>query len=104
MTVLSDREVDLELASQPGWRREGDALVREITMKDFETALAFLERVAQAAVDYQRRPDMCISEFNHVRLTVANLHHAGFTVAEMRLVAKVNAIIDEHPSEAANRS
>jgi pterin-4a-carbinolamine dehydratase len=103
MTVLSDREVDLELASQPGWRREDDALVREITMKDFETALAFLERVAQAAVDYQRRPDMCISEFNHIRLTVANLHHAGFTAAEMRLVAKVNAILDEHPSDAANR-
>ena len=53
--TLTDREVDLELASQPGWRREDDALVR-------------------------------------------------FTAAEMRLVAKVNAILDEHPSEAADGS
>jgi pterin-4a-carbinolamine dehydratase len=103
MTVLSDRAVDLELAAQPGWRRESDALVRELTVRDFETALALLERVAQAAVDYGRRPDMCISEFNHVRLTVANLHHAGFTAAEMRLVAKVNAIVDQHHPEAETR-
>ena len=38
------------------------------------------------------------SEFNRVRLSVSNLHHAGFTQAEMRLVAKVNEVIrDDHP-------
>jgi hypothetical protein len=35
-----------------------------------------------------------------VRLAVANLHHAGFTLAEMRLLEKVNAILDEHHPDA----
>jgi len=48
------------------------------------------------AVDYLRRPDMCISEFNRVRLRVVNSHHAGLTEAELRLVAKTSAVIDEH--------
>jgi hypothetical protein len=44
---------------------------------------------------------MCVSEFNHVRLIVANLHHAPPTRAEQRLAAKVDAIVDEHHPQAA---
>jgi pterin-4a-carbinolamine dehydratase len=64
-------------------------------MRDFDAAFRLVERVAAAAVDHFRRPDMCISEFNRVRITVANPHHAGITVAEHRLAAKVDAVIGE---------
>jgi 4a-hydroxytetrahydrobiopterin dehydratase len=86
-----------------GWRRQGEALVRELEFRDFADALRFVERVAACAVDYGRRPDMCISEFNHVRLSIANLHHAGFTEAERRLLEKVAAILDEHHPDAVAR-
>jgi pterin-4a-carbinolamine dehydratase len=82
--------------SADGWRRHGNALVREVGLRDFEEAMAFMQRVADAAVDYERRPDMCVSEYNRVRLVVANLHHAPPTDAERRLAAKVDAILDEH--------
>jgi pterin-4a-carbinolamine dehydratase len=101
--LLSDVEVAEALADHPGWRRKGGTLVRELKMKDFEDALRFVERVGAAAVDYERRPDMCISENNHVRLTISNLHHAGFTVAELRLARKVDAILDAHHPEATSR-
>ena len=98
MTGVARDELDLEEAQERGWRLEDQALVRELTFRDFETALRFVERVAQDAEDYERRPDMCISQFNHVRLTVANLHHAGITAAERRLLAKTQASIDAHVS------
>jgi 4a-hydroxytetrahydrobiopterin dehydratase len=82
------------------WRRAGDSLVRELTFKDFDEALGFVERIARGAVDFERRPDLCIEQFNHVRVTIANLHHAGFTAAEQRLVDKVDAIVDAY-AEAA---
>jgi 4a-hydroxytetrahydrobiopterin dehydratase len=101
---LSDEDVDRALSAERGWRREGNVLVRELKLRDFEEALRFVERVAQLANDYGRRPDMCISEFNRVRLTVGNLHHAGFTLAEMRLASKVNEVIGgEHPEAWADR-
>jgi pterin-4a-carbinolamine dehydratase len=78
-----------------GWQREGETLVRVLVMRDFDEALRLLERVAAKADDHFRRPDMCISEFNHVRLTVANPHHAGITEAERRLAEKVDAAIGE---------
>jgi 4a-hydroxytetrahydrobiopterin dehydratase len=94
--ILSDEQVDRTLAGERGWRREGDSLVRELQLADFDEALRFVERLAQLANDYGRRPDVCISEFNHVRLSVSNFHDAGFTLAEMRLAAKVNVVIQEN--------
>jgi pterin-4a-carbinolamine dehydratase len=77
----------------PGWRRVGPSLIRELSFRDFEEAFAFATRVAHEAVDYLRRPDICVFDFNRVRLTVANRHHAGLTEAEWQLVRKVDAIL-----------
>jgi pterin-4a-carbinolamine dehydratase len=91
---LSPSEVDRALAGYPGWRRVGKTLIRDLSMRDFDEALRLVERVGQLAVDYLRRPDMCISEFNRVRLKIVNSHHAGLTEAELRLAAKTSAVID----------
>jgi hypothetical protein len=48
----------------------------------------------------ERRPDMCVSEYNRVRLSIANPHHAPPTQAELCLAAKVDAIVDQHHGEA----
>jgi len=84
--------------SHPGWRRlPGDVLTRELRLRDFDAAMALVRRVAEAAEDHLRRPDMCITEFNHVHFTIANVHHAGLTQAELRLLAKVDAVVDADP-------
>jgi pterin-4a-carbinolamine dehydratase len=69
-------------------------LVRELAFRDFDQAIAFVEEVASEAEDHLRRPDMCIFDFNRVRLTITNPNHAGITQAEVRLAEKVNAVID----------
>jgi 4a-hydroxytetrahydrobiopterin dehydratase len=73
----------------------GPVLVRELRFRDFAEAIDFVERVAAAAVDYERRPDMCIGSYNHVRLMIGNLHHGPITAAEQRLAGKVDAIVEE---------
>lgn len=90
---MSARSVDRR-QSRVGWRRTGSSLVRELTFRDFDQAMAFLEEVATTAEDHLRRPDMCIFDFNRVRLTITNLNHSGITQAELRLAEKVDAIID----------
>ena len=84
MVVVTDR----------GWQLRGQTLVRELYMRDFDEAFQLVGRIAAAAEDHFRRPDMCISEFNRVRLVVANPHHAPITEAERRLAAKVDAAIE----------
>jgi 4a-hydroxytetrahydrobiopterin dehydratase len=77
----------------PGWRRAGESLVRELSFRDFDQAIDFIQRVAECAEDHLRRPDMCILDFNRVRLTIVNPHHAGVTPAELRLAQKVDELI-----------
>jgi pterin-4a-carbinolamine dehydratase len=96
---LGEDELRRALVKERGWELRDGALVRELMMRDFEHALRLLEDLARCAVDYGRRPDMCISEFNHVRLSISNPHHAGLTVAELRLAARVNEILDDHRAE-----
>lgn len=82
-----------------GWQEHPDALVRDVECRDFEQALHLVEHIGNTAVDYERRPDMCISEYNRVRLTISNPHHIGITPAERRLARKVDGLIDAVPHE-----
>jgi 4a-hydroxytetrahydrobiopterin dehydratase len=77
-----------------GWLRVGTSLVRQLSFRDFDQAIAFVQKLAATAEDHFRRPDMCVLEFNHVRLMISNPNHAGLTESELRLAEKVNAVID----------
>jgi len=99
------RQPDPDPATRiPAWRRRGEALVREMEMRDFDEAWGVVRLIAERVEDYGRRPDMCVSEFNRVRLTIANPHHAGITPAEERLAAKVDAAIAEWARSGAPRA
>jgi len=86
--------MDGRRVADSGWRRSGSTLVREVSFRDFDAAIALVEELGSAAEDHFRRPDMCIVDFNRVRLRIANPHHAGITEAEMRLKRKVDAVLD----------
>src|SRR3954463_5944150 len=77
----------VEDAIRRGWRLDHGALRRELEFRDFEEAMRFALELGRKAVDWQGGPDMLIQS-HRLTLSVANRHHAGFTLAEMRLVAK----------------
>jgi 4a-hydroxytetrahydrobiopterin dehydratase len=83
------------VSAAPRWTLQGGTLVRVLSMRDFDQAFQLVARIAAAAEDHFRRPDMCITQFNKVRIVVANPHHAGITEAERRLARKVDAAIGD---------
>jgi 4a-hydroxytetrahydrobiopterin dehydratase len=83
------------------WRRRGEVLIRDFHFRDFPAALAFVDLLGTEAVDYQRRPDLAISELNRVRVTVANHNRAGITAAELRLAARVDAVVAAQDERAS---
>jgi pterin-4a-carbinolamine dehydratase len=98
--LASKRAVENAIAS--GWRLAGDALVRDLEFRDFDEAMGFALELGRGAVDWFRRPAMLIRS-NLLRLTVANLHHAGVTEAELRLVSKATAVIEDHRARGTGR-
>jgi pterin-4a-carbinolamine dehydratase len=88
----------IEEVVRRGWRIEGEALTRELVFKDFDEAIGFARELGEEAVDWFRRPDMLLRSA-HLRLSVENRHHAGFTLAEIRLVNKATEVIDRNRAE-----
>jgi 4a-hydroxytetrahydrobiopterin dehydratase len=74
------------------WREEGGALVRDLRFGDFAEAMAFVNRVADAAEAAGHHPDILVHGWNNVRLTLST-HSAGrITDADHRLAATIDGL------------
>jgi 4a-hydroxytetrahydrobiopterin dehydratase len=74
------------------WREEDDALVRDRQFKDFAAAMAFVNRVAEAAEEANHHPDILIHGWNKVRLSLST-HSAGrITDSDHRMAAALDAL------------
>ncbi len=89
--LLSDEEIDSRLQSSE-WRREGAEIVRDSQFKDFSEAIAFVNRVAEAAEEANHHPDILVHGWNKVRLSVTNHSAGGLTDADFRLAATVDGL------------
>ena len=66
----------MRMASDAVWRQEDETLVRDYEFKDFVAAMAFVNRVADAAEEVNHHPDILVHDWNKVRLTLTT-HSAG---------------------------
>ena len=93
MTVLTDQEVEERLADSAGaWRRDGQAIVREWTFADFKGAVAFVNRVADAAEAANHHPDILVHGWNKVRLELSTHSQGGLTEADFGLAARIDLL------------
>jgi 4a-hydroxytetrahydrobiopterin dehydratase len=91
MALLSDAEIAERLAGGE-WRREGEAIVRDHRFHDFAGAIAFVERVADAAEAANHHPDILIHGWNKVRLTLSTHSEGGITGADLALAERLDAL------------
>ncbi len=83
MTPLSDSDIQAASAGLPGWSHADGALVREYTCSDFETAIAFIVRIAFHAHRMDHHPELFnVYSTLRVRLTT---HDAGDRVTQRDL-------------------
>jgi 4a-hydroxytetrahydrobiopterin dehydratase len=91
MALLGDEEVDARLRDGE-WRREGDEIVRDFKFADFAAAMAFVNRVADAAEEANHHPDILVHGWNKVRLSVTNHSEGGLTDADFKLASTVDGL------------
>jgi 4a-hydroxytetrahydrobiopterin dehydratase len=58
--LLDDAAIDAALQDLPGWKREGDALVRTAELASFPVAIGVVARVGEIAERRNHHPDMDI--------------------------------------------
>ncbi len=88
---LTDQAVDARLEGGQ-WRRDGDAIVRDLAFKNFTEAVAYVNRVAEAAEAANHHPDIAIHGYNHVTLTLSTHSAGGITDADFELADRLDAL------------
>jgi 4a-hydroxytetrahydrobiopterin dehydratase len=92
MAPLSDSEIDERLAGGD-WRRDGDAIVRDVELDGFKAAMALANRVADAADDANHHPDILIHDYKHVRLRLSTHSAGGITENDFALAETIDGLI-----------
>jgi 4a-hydroxytetrahydrobiopterin dehydratase len=89
--LLTDDEVRARLEGSE-WSREGDEIVREWKFENFVAAIAFVNRVADAAEVANHHPDILVHGWNKVKLSVTNHSAGGLTAADFALAKTVDGL------------
>ena len=92
MALLNDDKIAARLESLDDWRREGGEIVKDFKFEDFRAAMAFVNRVADAAEERNHHPDILIHGWNKVRLSVTNHSAGGLTEADFELAAAADSL------------
>ena len=89
--LLSDADVEEKLDGSD-WKREGDEIVRNWKFNDFAEAIAFVNRVAEAAEEANHHPDILVHGWNNVRLSLTNHSAGGLTAVDFEMAGKFDSV------------
>ncbi len=91
MARMGDLEIESNLQASP-WRREGAEIVRDREFGDFAAALAFVNRVAEAAETANHHPDILVHGARRVRLRLTDHSAGGLSDKDFALARSIDAL------------
>jgi 4a-hydroxytetrahydrobiopterin dehydratase len=91
-TRLDETALASLLASGGGWTREGGTLTKTFTFKGFKGAVAFVNRVAEAATAANHHPDIHLERYKTVRIVLTTHIAHGLTDADVALARAIDAV------------
>ena len=74
------------------WSQRPDVLERDFEFDDFAGAIAFVNRVAEAAEEADHHPDILIHGWNKVRLTLTTHDAGGLTEQDHAMAAAIDKL------------
>ncbi len=88
MDPLTSTEIDRRLSeSLPGWRREGDQLVREYRFDGFTAAMAFVQRLVPVADELNHHPTWT-NTYNRVEIRLTTHDAGGLTELDFAFASR----------------
>jgi 4a-hydroxytetrahydrobiopterin dehydratase len=91
MALLNDSEIGERLASMPGWKREGEAIVKKFEREDFAGSVGFVDSILEPAEQMNHHPDVAIS-WDEVTVTISTHSEGGLTAADFELAGRIDAL------------
>ncbi|MEU6426386.1 4a-hydroxytetrahydrobiopterin dehydratase [Microbispora sp. NPDC046973] len=77
------------------WRREADTIRRTVVARDFRTAIAIVNDIAEQAEALNHHPDIDI-RWRTLHLALTTHDAGGLTDLDYKLAARIDAIVADH--------
>jgi 4a-hydroxytetrahydrobiopterin dehydratase len=90
VTLLSDDEIRRALADLPGWELGDKEIVKQFTFKTFRDAIAFINKVADAAEAANHHPELT-NVYARVRVALSTHDAGGVTEKDISLARAIEA-------------
>ena len=90
MAGLSDEEVRAALEDLPGWRFENGEIFKQYKFPTFMEAIAFIDRLADAADEADHHPDL-ENHYNRVRVALHTWNENAVTHKDLALAHRIEA-------------
>ncbi len=90
--LLPEDALTNSLNELAGWQREGQAITKTFTLKGWKSAMAFANRVAEAAASADHHPDIHIERYKNVRIVLTTHITKGISRADIDLAKAIDTI------------
>ena len=93
MAKLSDIEVQRTLGAHAGWTRRGNAITKTFEFPTFPAAIAFVNRIAEAAERMNHHPDVDI-RYTKVTGSLSTHSAGGITSKDFKLADAIDSSVN----------
>ena len=90
MAKLPDGEIEAGLRRLPGWRREGDEIVKDFELATFPAVIALVGRIADLAEAADHHPDLDI-RYNKLHVALSTHDAGGLTAKDLEPASQIEA-------------
>jgi 4a-hydroxytetrahydrobiopterin dehydratase len=91
MATLNETEIRERLMTMPEWSLVGSAIYKKFTFTSFLPAIAFVNKIAEAAEQANHHPDITIN-YNQVGISLSTHSQSGVTEKDFRLAEAIDKI------------
>ncbi|MDP9341818.1 MAG: 4a-hydroxytetrahydrobiopterin dehydratase [Actinomycetota bacterium] len=91
MAGMTEDQIREALAELPGWRYERGEIFKQYKFPSFLDAIAFIDRLADAAEEANHHPDL-ENHYNRVRVALHTWSEDGVTEKDIALAHRIEAI------------
>lgn len=92
MPKLTPEEIQSRMAQAQGWELAANAIRKLFKFEDFRQAMAFVNRVADAAEAADHHPDITIN-YSRVTLSLSTHSAGGLTEKDFSLAQKIDSLL-----------
>lgn len=93
MAAFDEKIIHEKLKNFDGWKYEKEQIFKEYQLKDFQSALNFVNKVGAEAEAMNHHPDILMHSWNKVKISVSTHSEGGITEKDFSLAKKIEEIL-----------